>query len=382
MFKWQSDVYINLKNQFKCDIIENMNKEFIPYLDNIERILSNALPLMISGKWVKDNFGSLENVTAEDFSPLVKPTKSLIQLGGKRWRPLMLVLCAQAYCQKNPTINIDVEQLAYSVTPLVEFVHTASLIHDDIEDSSDTRRGKPAAYITYGVDVAINAGSWLYFDATVCIDSLNVSAEIKNQLYKVWANELRRLHLGQAMDISWHRNKNVRPTVDQYLTMVRCKTGTLASLAAKIGMTIAGASEDECNRSGAIAADIGAGFQIIDDVINLTTGNPGKKRGDDIVERKKSLPVNLFFEKFSYSHIDKSAALLECFEKAHYEGIESSAVEQAIGILEEFDVINMAKEKGIELINTGLERLESLLGSGKYTDLLKNLFKGMVPSDA
>lgn len=200
-----------------------MNKEFIPYLDNIERILSNALPLMINGKWVKDNFGSLENVTAEDFSPLVKPTKSLIQLGGKRWRPLMLVLCAQAYCQKNPTINIDVEQLAYSVTPLVEFVHTASLIHDDIEDSSDTRRGKPAAYITYGVDVAINAGSWLYFDATVCIDSLNVSAEIKNQLYKVWANELRRLHLGQAMDISWHRNKNVRPTVDQYLTMVRCK---------------------------------------------------------------------------------------------------------------------------------------------------------------
>lgn len=294
----------------------------------------------------------------------------------------MLVLCAQAYCQKNSTINIDVEQLAYSVTPLVEFVHTASLIHDDIEDSSDTRRGKPAAYITYGVDVAINAGSWLYFDATVCIDSLNVSAEIKNQLYKIWANELRRLHLGQAIDISWHRNKNVRPTVDQYLTMVRCKTGTLASLAAKIGMTIAGASEDECNRAGEIAADIGAGFQIIDDVINLTTGNPGKKRGDDIVERKKSLPVNLFFEKFSYSHIDKSATLLECFEKAHYEGIESSAVEQAIGILEEFDVINMAKEKGIELINTGLEQLESLLGSGKYTDLLKNLFKGMVPSDA
>ena len=126
------------------------------------------------------------------------------------------------------------EEQVYSLTPLVEFVHTASLIHDDIEDNSDLRRGKPAAYITYGMDTALNAGSWLYFEAPVCINSLEISAEKKLQLYQVYTNELRKLHLGQAMDIFWHRNPEIFPSDDEYLAMVKSKTGTLASLAAII----------------------------------------------------------------------------------------------------------------------------------------------------
>ena len=160
------------------------------------------------------------------------------------------------------------EEETYSITPLVEFVHTASLIHDDIEDNADLRRGKPAAHITYGLDTALNAASWLYFEAPVCINKLQVSDTLKLELYKTYTNELRRLHLGQAMDIFWHRNPEVFPAENEYLAMVKCKTGTLASLAAKMGCIAGGLSKAEAERFGGIAADIGIGFQIIDDVIN------------------------------------------------------------------------------------------------------------------
>ena len=149
----------------------------------------------------------------------------------------------------------------------------------------------------------MNAASWLYFEAPVCINKLQVSDTLKLELYKTYTNELRRLHLGQAMDIFWHRNPEVFPAENEYLAMVKCKTGTLASLAAKMGCIAGGLSKAEAERFGGIAADIGIGFQIIDDVINLTTGNPGKKRGDDIVEGKKSLPVLIHTAPVSYTHL-------------------------------------------------------------------------------
>ena len=232
-----------------------------------------------------------------------------MDLGGKRWRPLLMVLCAElsAECGKKSCLS---EGGIFALTPLVEFVHTASLIHDDIEDSAEVRRGKPSAYIQYGLDTALNAGSWLYFEAAVCIDSLSCPDSFKNSLYSLYAQELRRLHLGQAMDIYWHRNPELVPSAEEYAQMVHCKTGTLASLAVQTGIIGGGGTREEAFRAGSIAACVGEGFQILDDVQNLTTGNPGKKRGDDIVEGKKSLPlwpslsgkISIAFPSFPYSH--------------------------------------------------------------------------------
>ena len=167
-----------------------------------------------------------------------------MDLGGKRWRPVLLVLCSELCREAKKNAPLSLEQ-TYSITPLVEFVHTASLIHDDIEDSAETRRGKPAAHITFGLDVALNAGSWLYFVAPETIDSLKVSAEFKLQLYALYTQELRRLHLGQAMDIYWHRNPHLFPSVQEYTQMVHLKTGTLASLAVQTGFLAGGATKEE-----------------------------------------------------------------------------------------------------------------------------------------
>ncbi|MCR5764042.1 MAG: polyprenyl synthetase family protein [Treponema sp.] len=357
-----------------------MNSLFIPYLEKIEQVIAEALPASSEQTWKDNTFGTLPDcITDDTFYPLVKPTRSLIDLGGKRWRPLFLVLCAESYIQSEGSSSNKILDSAYHLTPLVEFVHTASLIHDDIEDSSESRRNQPAAYITYGIDVAINAGSWLYFEAPVCIDTLDAPTETKLRLYKIYAKELRKLHLGQAMDITWHRNTSFCPSQEQYLSMVKNKTGTLASLAAKIGSSIAGAAAETYDKCGLIASEIGAGFQIIDDVINLTSGNPGKKRGDDIVENKKSLPVILFAEKYGTDSTEFKK-LTSYFGEAKKSGIDSPAVEDAISLLETSGCIENARLKGIQLITDSCNALGNIFGTdNEGVKRINTLFKGMIP---
>ena len=348
-----------------------MNNEFLYRLTKIEEALNKSLSLEFSDKWQKDSFGNLAQAITKNFiQNLIIPNKNLIDLGGKRWRPLLLILCYENQKAINGDKALTPEQ-AYALTPLVEFVHTASLIHDDIEDSADLRRGKPAAHITYGLDTALNAASWLYFEAPVCINTTDITEEQKLTLYRIYTNELRRLHLGQAMDIFWHRTPSLFPTKEEYQGMVRCKTGTLASMAAKIGYVAGGASPEKAEEAGEKAANIGMGFQIIDDVINLTSGNPGKKRGDDIVEGKKSLPVLIHLERCP----EDSREIARLMEQASKEGIDSPAVEECIKLLEKSGCIKEAAEAGKKLISENCTFFNSSLITELFTSMIPKAYK-------
>lgn len=355
-----------------------MSTVFSTHLALIEKALANALPAQATAQWMHNSFGTLPLVVSNThLANLIEPCRQLVNSGGKRWRPLLLVLCAEnaRVCYQEKSL-LTIDEI-YALTPLVEFVHTASLIHDDIEDSSDTRRGKPAAHIAYGLDTALNAASWLYFEAPVCIDALAVTDSVKATFYALYTAHLRALHLGQAMDIMWHRDKQLFPAIDEYTAMVRHKTGTLAALAAQLGTAAGGASNDEVKRAGQIAAAIGEGFQILDDVQNLTTGNPGKKRGDDIIEGKKSLPVLLHIQ----NHPHDRAIVTELFAQAAVEGIESPAVEQCITLLARSGAIEQAFNKGKELIQKNSSALAALFTNhtdNKYSQSIINLFSSMM----
>ena len=192
-------------------------------------------------------------------------------------------------------------------------------------------------------------------------------------LYELYTQELRRLHLGQAMDIFWHKNVDVSPTVESYTAMVRYKTGTLASLAAKIGTFAGGGSNLEIENAGSIASEIGEAFQILDDVQNLTTGNPGKKRGDDIVEGKKSLPVLLHIEK---NPSDK-VKIANFFEDARLNGINSSAIEECISLFNNSGAIQEAYEKGKTLVRQKSKELASIYTNDE-SNLIYELFDSML----
>ena len=170
------------------------------------------------------------------------------------------------------------------------------------------------------------------------------------------------------MDIYWHREKDIFPTIEEYEAMVKSKTGTLAALAAQIGYMAGGANREQAFELGQICANIGIGFQIIDDVQNLTIGNPGKKRGDDIVEGKKSLPVLLHIQ----DKPEDKAQLSAYMAQAAKEGIDSPAVEKCIALLETSGCIQKACQQGKKLIEENCKLLED-------SPLIFELFNSMIP---
>lgn len=347
-----------------------MEYDFTLELQKIEAALEKALPDDAGSLWCQQQFGPLSSaVNARHIVPLLAPCTRLMHLGGKRWRPLLQVLCAQAVAGTDTP-----PEIAYQLTPLVEFVHTASLIHDDIEDSADTRRGAPAAHIAYGLDTALNAGAWLYFVAPACIQDCGLNLETQLLLNQLYHQEVRRLHLGQAMDIAWHRNNEAIPSQQEYTAMVRMKTGTLASLAAQVGVIAGGGNAGQAQEVGRIASDIGIGFQVLDDVINLTTGNVGKKRGDDIVEGKKSLPILL--------HLGKNPqdweTLADCFTRARIQGVDSPAVEQAITMITDSGAVAEAAAQARTLIQSACSCVEGLYPNTIAAKKISGLFTNML----
>ena len=333
-----------------------MNDEFKQRLEKIEGALRTAF---------------LPDVpeTAAEQSPIAllsAPCASLVSGGGKRWRPLLAVLAYQLAGGNSEDI--------YTLTPLIEGIHTASLIHDDIEDNSELRRGQPAAHVAYGLDSALNSGSWLYFRALQSLEDYQAPAGIKLDLYAAALTHIRSLHEGQALDIHWHRTAGFFPSQEDYERMIRLKTGALAALAAYTGMRAAGKEHEESNVFASLFAGAGISFQILDDVKNISTGNAGKKRGDDIVEGKKSLPVILHIEK----HPEDAAALTAYFEQARQEGIDSPAVEKAIALLGSSGSITEAEKQGKKKIDSVLEQLDARYGSTvkKMFESLFNLMQG------
>lgn len=349
-----------------------MKFDYTPKIQKIEDILDDFLPDLENSKndalWQELNFSQLPaGVETKHFNQLVKPCRNLIKLGGKRWRPIFMVLCAELI--KNEEV-----ELAYKLTPLVELVHTASLIHDDIEDGADERRGQPATHITWGIDTAINSASWLYFSAFSVIEKEVSDLQLKNSFYKLLSTQLRRLHLGQAMDIFWHRNPEEIPTQESYSAMVRMKTGTLASLSAQAGIIAGGGTFEQSEVLGKIASEIGEGFQVLDDVINITTGNKGKKRGDDIIEGKKSLPIILHLQK----NPDDKETIIKNFELASKEGIESSSIENTIQLLESSGVIDEAKNYASNMIENSCKKIKELYNNNEASLAIENLFMSLL----
>ena len=342
-----------------------MEEKYTQRLGKIEAVLNTWLPETPDVAWMEKAFGSFQSDASLPIqlppapsldltASLTLPGWDLVNRGGKRWRPLLMLLAAESIAGKSGM------EVALPLTPLVEFPHNASLIHDDIEDNSEQRRGKPAVHLIYGMDTAINSGSFMYFLPLACMDVLPRDHGLKETIWTVWASHMRGLHLGQGMDITWHRDYESLPGLDEYDRMCRLKTGCLARLAAVLGAYCGvfaegrfsadksadlSANENKCKSLadlfGVAAEQLGVGFQILDDVKNLDTGVPGKKRGDDIVEGKKSLPVLLYLHRYP----EKRDFAIKCFAAARSNGVGAPEVEEFITALNAAGVLEEAREK-------------------------------------
>lgn len=181
---------------------------------------------------------------------------------------------------------------------------------------------------------------------------------LKFKILDAYCDSLRRLHFGQGLDIQWHNDHKTVPDVPVYLQMCRFKTGALARFAAYSGSLLGGGDKELCLKAAESWEKAGVGFQILDDVKNLTTGNPGKHRGDDIVEGKKSLPVILFHKKCG-DRFGEFAALMEMAgKKGINDGV--SEVENAISMLEDAGSIDEAGKKAELMLEESLSEIRAL----------------------
>jgi octaprenyl-diphosphate synthase len=210
--------------------------------------------------------------------------RHLIDSGGKRLRP-MLTIAAARMCGYNGDGHV---RLAASV----EFMHTATLLHDDVVDESDMRRGKEAARMLWGNQASVLVGDFLLgqaFKMMVGVGSLEALAVLSNAAAIIAEGEV--MQLGAA--------KNTATTEDEYLAIIKGKTAALFSAAAEVGPVIGDRGRSERAAFRSYGTNLGLAFQLVDDALDYggNSAKLGKKIGDDFREGKITLPVVLSYRR-------------------------------------------------------------------------------------
>lgn len=288
---------------------------------------------------------------------LYESSEYLIKAGGKKFRPALTLLSCQAVGGK--------PEKALKAAAAIELTHTFSLIHDDIMDNDDTRRGKPAVHKVWGEPLAILAGDSLFAKSFELLSQSaedNIAYERVVDALQVLTNSCINICEGQALDIAFEDTFNV--TKDEYMNMIYKKTGDLITASTTIGAIMGGASSNEIQALRTYGKQIGLAFQIQDDYIDLTGDESiGKPVGSDLVEGKKTLMVVYALEKANKEDHDRLVELLEANDE--------SIIPEAMEILEKYGAINYARSKAYDCVIESKQALSILPDSDAKDALFK-----------
>lgn len=234
-------------------------------------------------EWLADDMSQVSSLIRERMASKHAPripevTAHLVEAGGKRLRP-MLTLAAARMCGYQGPYHVH-------LAATVEFIHTATLLHDDVVDESQRRRGRPTANLLWDNKSSVLVGDYLFsrsFQLMVETGSLRVLDILANASATIAEGEV--LQLTAAQDL--------RTDEDVYLQVVRGKTAALFSAATEVGGVIAGAPEDQVRALFTYGDALGVAFQIVDDLLDYGGADAtiGKNTGDDFRERKVTLPI-------------------------------------------------------------------------------------------
>ena len=208
---------------------------------------------------------------------LYAPANYLMDLGGKRMRPLLLMMAYQMY-----DINIA---KSLNAALAIEVFHNFSLMHDDIIDASPLRRGQPTAQIKYSTNGAILSGDWMLIHTYELFDEYEPS--LYKSLIMLMNDTATTVCEGQQLDINFESKTEISEA--EYLQMIYGKTAILLGAAMKIGGWIAGASAEDLQHLFDAGINMGLSFQLRDDYLDAYSAESGKIRGGDILQNKKTL---------------------------------------------------------------------------------------------
>lgn len=247
----------------------------------------------------------------------------IVHAGGKRMRPKLVLLFANALSATTPA--------RFELAAVVEFIHTATLLHDDVVDESSLRRGKPTANALFGNAASVLVGDFLYsraFQMMVSVDRMRV--------LEVLAEATNVIAEGEVLQLMNMHDPDV--TVESYLKVIRFKTAKLFEASARLGAVLADADralEEACAGYGRA---LGTAFQLIDDVLDYEgeTQQLGKNVGDDLREGKPTLPLLIAMERSTDS---ERALIREAIEKG-----EVSRLQEIVDVVRRTGALDATRE--------------------------------------
>ena len=291
---------------------------------------------------------------------LYDPLLDFSRNGGKRHRPLICFAACMAV-GGDPT-------RAISSAAAIEHFHTAALIHDDIADEAELRRGESCLYLTEGIGLAINMGDLglQLVNGTVVKDP-DLEDSVKVRVLTELIDMTRRTIEGQALDIGWARDGRYDISPEDYLIMATCKTAHYSgAVPLAIGAIVGGGTETQIEGLRNYGLDTGLAFQIQDDLLNLIGKAESTKKGfrDDITEGKRTLVV-----VHALKHLDgaKRERLVELLSK-HTK--EPDDLEEAVQIMTESGSIEYARNYAENLTSIAKNRLIDMIGPSPARDML------------
>ncbi|HET8867362.1 MAG TPA: polyprenyl synthetase family protein [Agrococcus sp.] len=265
-------------------------------------------------------------------------TRYLLEAGGKRARPLLLLLAAH--------LGEGIDDDVLAAAELVEITHLASLYHDDVMDEAETRRGVPSAHVVWSNSVAILAGDLLFARAA------QIAAPLGSEVAQLQARTFERLCLGQLHETI---GPGEADPVEHYLGVLADKTGSLIAAAAELGVVVSGGDAAYREALRDFGERVGVAFQLVDDVIDLSADpETGKDQGTDVRAGVKTLPVLLLARRDDAASADLHRRLVSPADEAE--------LEAAVAELAQHPVVDETMAEAERWQRSALEALQALPG--------------------
>jgi geranylgeranyl diphosphate synthase type I len=263
---------------------------------------------------------------------------------GKRIRPVLTLLTCMAAGGE--------WRRALPAAAAIELIHNFSLIHDDIEDASPTRRGRTTLWNVWGIEQAINAGDAMFALAHLALSRLSnrgVKPRVVVEAFRSFDRTCLRLTQGQHADMAFETMDEV--SVEQYLEMIAGKTAALLSLCAELGALVAGRKSATVDHYSAFGRELGLAFQVKDDILGIWGDETvtGKSAATDVATRKKTLPV--------LYGLTKSARLRRLYRRSDE---SEEFVKQVVALLDEKGARKFASDKAREYSHSALFHLDAV----------------------
>lgn len=281
-----------------------------------------------------------ERMASEHAPRIPEVTAHLVEAGGKRLRP-MLTLASARLCGYEGPYHVH-------LAATVEFIHTATLLHDDVVDESEKRRGRPTANLLWDNKSSVLVGDYLF------ARSFQLMTETGNmRVLRILSNAAATIAEGEVLQLT--AAQDLATTEDIYLQVVRGKTAALFSAATEVGGVIAERPEEEVQALHAYGDALGIAFQIADDLLDYWGGEQtGKNVGDDFRERKLTLPV---IRAVAAADAEERAFWSRTIEKGDQ---REGDLEQALALLDRHGALESTRETALEWSGKAKTALENL----------------------